>query len=92
MCIALLYAAVRSAGTAMLDSLAKYVALIYAAACAAALNGPAMCLALLYAAVPSAGDDASDQPGTIICYTLVYASVCGTGADNAVGIATGYTL
>ena len=50
-CIALLYAAERSAGTAALDSLARYVALIYAAACAAAFNGPAMCLGMLYAAV-----------------------------------------
>ena len=74
--------------TAVPDSLAGYVALIYAAACAAALNGTAMCLALLYAAVPSAGNDASDQLGTMICYTLVYASVCGTGADTAVGLAT----
>ena len=24
----------------------------------------------------------------MICYTLVYASVCGTGADAAVGLAT----
>ena len=93
-CIALLYgviyAAVRSAGTAAPDSLARYVAssLIYAAACAAALNWTAMPLALLYAAVPSAGDGASDQQATMICYTLVYASVCGTGADAAVGLAT----
>ena len=76
------------------DRLARYVALINAAACVAALNGTAMCLVLLYTAVPSAGDDASrspsrsDQPATVICYTLVYASVCGTGADAAVGLAT----
>ena len=44
------------------DSLARYVAVIYAAA----LNGTAMCLALLYAALPIAGDDASDQPATMI--------------------------
>ena len=87
MCFALLYAAVRSAGAAVPDSLARHVASIYAAARAAALNGIAMCLALLYAAVPSAGADASGQPATMICYTLVYASVCGTGADAAVRLA-----
>ena len=65
------------------DSLARYVVLMYAAACAAALNGIAVWMALRYAAVPSAGAGA---PATTMCDTLVYAYVCGTGADAAVGL------
>ena len=65
---ALLYDAVRSACASAPDSLARYVAFIlYAAACAAALNGIAMCFALLYVAVPGAGADTSGKLATMTC-------------------------
>ena len=87
MLFALLYAAVRSACAAAPDILARFVALIYAAACAVTLNGIAMCFASLYVAMPSAGADAPGQLATTMCCTLVYASVCGTGTDAAIGLA-----
>ena len=37
-----------------------------------------MYLALLYAAVPSAGAEAPGHLAVMMCYTLLFASVCGT--------------